>query len=108
MFIWNEDDKIEQITWELSNASEQEAFDSIREIVTLVSETEAKVQSRYKRSVNVYRNVKNKIKGRVFKHRVAKGFYQVARIKELLTVCSVEYFHLTLVVSIKFLILYEN
>lgn len=29
VFIWNEDGKIEQITWELSNASEQEAFDSI-------------------------------------------------------------------------------
>ncbi len=85
VFIWNEDGKIEQITWELSNASEQEAFDSIREIVTLVSETEAKVQSPYKRSANVYRNVKSKIEGRVFKHRVTKGFYRVARIKELLT-----------------------
>ncbi|WP_455623885.1 hypothetical protein [Parabacteroides sp.] len=85
VFIWNEDDKIEQITWKLSNASEREAFDSIREIVTLVSETEAQVLPRYKRSVNIYRNVKCKIEGRVFKHRVARGLHKVARIKELLT-----------------------
>ena len=85
VFIWNENDKIEQITWELSNASEQEAFDSIREIVTIVSETEEQILSQYKQSVNVFRNAKNNIKGRKFKHKIVEGIRKVTNIKELLT-----------------------
>ncbi len=60
-FIWKDNDEIEQIVWKLSNKNKEEAFNSIREVVSIISETEELILPEYKRTENVFRNVKANI-----------------------------------------------
>lgn len=67
IFIWKDNDEIEQIIWRLKNTNTQEAFDSIRSVVKIISSTEELILPEYKRSENVFRNVKENIEAVVFK-----------------------------------------
>ena len=56
-FIWKDNDEIEQI------------FNSIREVVSIISETEELILPEYKRTENVFRNVKRK-----YRKKIVSGF----------------------------------
>ena len=83
-FIWKDNNELEQVTWKLSNDSEQEAFDSIREVVNIISQTEALIQPEYKRTENVFRNVRQNIEGIKSKRQLIAGVKKILKIKELL------------------------
>lgn len=85
IFIWKDNDEIEQIIWKLSNKNTEEAFDSIREIVNIISETEELILPEYKRTENVFRNVKSNIKGQIAKQRLIKNVRSLLTLKELFT-----------------------
>ena len=84
-FIWKDNDEIEQIVWKLSNKNKEEAFNSIREVVSIISETEELILPEYKRTENVFRNVKANIKARIAKHSIIRNLKTVLRLKELFT-----------------------
>lgn len=71
-FIWNDDNSIDQITCKLSNRNLNEAFDSIREIVEIISDTENQIRPEYKRSENVFRNVKSDLSNILTRKKIAK------------------------------------
>ena len=71
-FIWNDNDEIEQITCKLSNDSKDEALKSIREVVTIISETEQQIFDENKKTVNVFRNVRNDIKAHFTRKKLLK------------------------------------
>ncbi len=74
VFIWNDDDELEPITFKLSNRNIEEAFDSIREIVSIISETERQILPEYRKTENVFRNVKADIKGVIFQKKIKRSF----------------------------------
>lgn len=84
-FIWKDNDEIEQIVWKLSNKNKKEAFNSIREVVSIISETEELILPEYKRTENVFRNVKANIEARIAKHSIIRNLKTVLRLKELFT-----------------------
>lgn len=84
-FIWKDNDEIEQIVWKLSNKNKEEAFNSIREVVSIISETEELILPEYKRTENVFRNVKANIEARIAKHSIIRNLKTVLRLKELFT-----------------------
>ncbi len=73
-FIWNDDDEIEQITCKLSNRNLEEAFDSIREVVKIIADAERQILPRYKRSITVFRNVKEDIKAHLVRKKLRRNF----------------------------------
>ena len=73
-FIWNDDDEIEQITCKLSNRNLEEAFDSIREVVRIIADAERQILPRYKRSITVFRNVKEDIKAHLVRKKLRRNF----------------------------------
>ena len=85
LFIWKDNDEIEQIVWKLSNKNKEEAFNSIREVVSIISETEELILPEYKRTENVFRNVKANIEARIAKHSIIRNLKTVLRLKELFT-----------------------
>ncbi len=74
VFIWNDDEELEQFTFKLSNRNIEEAFDSIREIVSIISETERQILPEYRQTENVFRNAKADIKGVIFQKKIKKSF----------------------------------
>lgn len=73
-FIWNDDDEIEQITCKLSNRNLEEAFDSIREVVRIIADAEQQILPLYKRSITVFRNVKEDIKAHLVRKKLRRNF----------------------------------
>ena len=84
IFIWKDNDEIEQIIWRFKNTNTQEAFDSIRRVVKIISSTEELILPEYKRSENVFRNVKENIEAVVFKQRLIHGARRLVSIKDFL------------------------
>ena len=82
-FIWKDNDEIEQIVWNLSNDSEEDAFNSIREVVKIISETEELILPEYKMTENVFKNVKKNIESRKVKHRLIKNTKSIHTLIEL-------------------------
>jgi hypothetical protein len=87
-FIWKDNDEIEQIVWRLSNENQDAAFNSIREVVQIISETEELILPEYKRTENVFRNVKINIEARIAKHSLIKRVKSVRTLIELFTSLS--------------------
>lgn len=83
-FIWKDNDELEQVTWKLSNNSEQEAFDSIREVVNIISQTETLILPEYKRTENIFRNVRQNIEGVKSKRQLITRVKKILKIKEFL------------------------
>ena len=84
-FIWKDNDEIEQIVWKLSNESKEEAFNSIREVVSIISKTEELILPEYKRTENVFRNVKANIQARIAKHNIITNLRTILKLKEIFT-----------------------
>ncbi|MDE6649718.1 MAG: hypothetical protein K2K45_07295 [Muribaculaceae bacterium] len=74
VFIWNDDDELEQITFKLSNSNLEEAFDSIREIVTVVSKAEQRIHPFYRKTDRVFSNVKKDIKAHMVQKKIKRSF----------------------------------
>ena len=72
IFIWKDDNTTERIVWKLKNDSADEVFKSIREVVEIVSNTESEVLPEYKRSENLYINVKKNVEAVLFRKRIVK------------------------------------
>ena len=84
-FIWKDNDEIEQIVWKLSNESKEEAFNSIREVVSIISKTEELILPEYKRTENVFRNVKANIQARIAKQNIITNLRTILKLKEIFT-----------------------
>lgn len=72
IFIWKDDNTTERIVWKLKNDSADEVFKSIREVVEIVSNTESEVLPEYKKSENLYINVKKNVEAVLFRKRIVK------------------------------------
>ena len=72
IFIWKDDNTTERIVWKLKNDSADEVFKSIREVVEIVSNTESEVLPEYKKSENLYINVKKNVEAVLFRKKIVK------------------------------------
>lgn len=73
-FIWNDDNELEQITFKLNNQNKDAAFDSIREIVSIISDTEQQILPAYRKTDSVFRNVKGNLKAHFVHKKIKKSF----------------------------------
>ena len=84
-FKFNDDETIEQVVYKLNNDSEQGAFDSLRTIVELITNTESQILPEYKRTDAVFNNVKMDIESYVLRKGIVKGVGKIFRIKEAIS-----------------------
>lgn len=64
-FKFNDDETIEQVVYKLSNDSQEDAFDSLRTIVELITNAESQILPEYKQTDAVFNNVKMDIESYV-------------------------------------------
>lgn len=69
-FIWDDNDELQQFEWKVDESSVDTVYASLKEIVTLLSDVEARVLDEYKSSVNLWREIISELKGAQFKHRL--------------------------------------
>ena len=81
-FIWRNEHEIEQVIWKLSNKNEEEAFDSIREVVEIISRTESEILPEYKKNNEVFRNVKSAIEATIFRQKIIMSTNIIKNLKE--------------------------
>ena len=74
VFIWNDDNELERITFKLSNQNQDAAFDSIREIVSIIADVEQQIIPTYRTTDSVFRNVKEDLKAHFFHKKLKKSF----------------------------------
>lgn len=81
-FIWRNEHEIEQVIWKLSNKNEEEAFDSIREVVEIISRTESEILPEYKKNDEVFRNVKGAIEATIYRRKTIRIIDAIKTLKE--------------------------
>lgn len=81
-FIWDDNDDLNEIVIPFKEEDENSVYHSIKEIVKLISETEAKVLPEYKRTVNVFRNVVEQLEAYQFRNTVIKRGKAILRYSE--------------------------
>lgn len=81
-FIWRNEHEIEQVIWKLSNKNEEEAFDSIREVVEIISKTESEILPEYKKNDEVFRNVRNEIEATIHRKKTIRFIDTIKTLKE--------------------------
>lgn len=81
-FIWRNEHEIEQVIWKLNNKNEEEAFDSIREVVEIISRTESEILPEYKKNNEVFRNVKSAIEATIFRQKIIRSTNIIKNLKE--------------------------
>lgn len=82
VFIWNDDDELEQITFKLSNSNFEDAFDSIRNIVSIISETERQILPKYRKTDRVYSNAKKDLKAHFTHQKIKKSFEYFSYLRD--------------------------
>ena len=84
IFSWNDNDKLERFVWKLSNDSLDNAFNLIREVVKIVTETESYILPKYKKSISVYRNVRNSLDAKLARRGFLRSIEKITKIKEMI------------------------
>ena len=85
VFIWNNDDELEQITFKLSNDNLDKAFDSIREIVSIISKAEQQILPEYRKTDSVFNNAKADLKAHFVQKKIKKSFQYFPYIRDFLS-----------------------
>lgn len=84
IFAWNDKDCLDRIIWKLSNESLEKAFNSIRDVVKIVTETESYILSDYKQSVRVFENVRDTLEATMFRRGFLQSVSKITRIKDMI------------------------
>lgn len=80
-FMWDDNDKLQSISVPIRGNNIDDCFDSIREIVVLITEAEKKVLPEYKRNVELFHIVADELKALQTRYtiksigRITKKFY---------------------------------
>lgn len=76
VFMWDDNNQLCQIDWKIDDYSVDSAYNSIKEVVELISKAEQEILPEYKMSTSVFRQVKSEIEGTKFRKgllRICKG-----------------------------------
>lgn len=85
-FMWDDSDNLNQVSVHINGHSEDSVYGSLKEIVSIISRTEAEVLPENKGTVNLFRNVKSALEGLEWKISAISRGKVVAKIAEFLSV----------------------
>lgn len=72
VFMWDDNNQLCQIDWKIDDFSVDAAYNSIKEVIELISKAERDVLLEYKKSTGVFRQVKTEIEGSKFRKNVLR------------------------------------
>lgn len=85
-FMWDDTDELNQVDIPIEGKGIDEVYNSIEEIVKVITKAEAEVLPQYKGTVNVFRNIVTELNALKFKHTVINRGKIVYRLSEFLSV----------------------
>lgn len=86
VFMWDDEDRLHEISINIKGNSIDSVYSSLKEIVTAIAEVENAVIPEYKRTVNVFRNVKSELEFLKLKHKVIEKGKALEKILSFLSV----------------------
>ena len=72
-FMWDDENKLQQVTIPIEGKNTDEVYESLKDIVKVITRVESYILPEYKRTENVFRNVESELKSIKVKRRVEKG-----------------------------------
>lgn len=75
VFMWDDNKQLCQIDWKIDDYSVDTAYNTIKEVVELISKAEQEILPEYKMSTSVFRQVKSEIEG----SKTRKGFLRICK-----------------------------
>ena len=87
-FMWDDEDNLNQISVPINGDTAEDCFASIRETVETITTVESEIDPKYKRTVNVFRNVKAELESRSVKVRFINAGKTLFRLAEFLSTIS--------------------
>ena len=84
-FMWDDTDELNQVAIPIEGKTIDTVYNSLQEIVKVITKAEAKVLPQYKGTVNVFRNIVTELNALKFKHSVIKRGKIVYRLSEFLS-----------------------
>ena len=84
VFMWDDNDELNQVAIPITGRTVDAVYHSIEEIVKAITKTEAAVEPKYKRTVNVFRNIVTELEALKFKHMVLQRGKIASHIYEFL------------------------
>ena len=85
-FMWDDTDELNQVTIPIQGKNTDAVYNSIEEIVKVITKAEAEVLPQYKGTVNVFRNIVAELDAMKFRHTVIKRGKIAYRLSEFLSV----------------------
>ena len=85
-FMWDDTDELNQVTIPIQGKNKDAVYNSIEEIVKVITKAEAEVLPQYKGTVNVFRNIVAELDAMKFRHTVIKRGKIAYRLSEFLSV----------------------
>lgn len=83
-FMWDDADELNQVAIPIEGKDIDTVYNSIEEIVKVITNAEAEVLPQYKGTVNVFRNIVTELKALEFRHTVIKRGKIAFRLSEFL------------------------
>ena len=84
-FMWDDNDELNQVAIPITGRTVDDVYHSIEEIVKAITKAENAVEPKYKRTVNVFRNIVSELDALKFKHMVQQRGKIDYRIYEFLS-----------------------
>ena len=85
-FMWDDTDELNQVAIPIEGKNIDTIYNSIEEIVKVITKAEAEVLPQYKGTVNVFRNIVTELNALKFRHTVIKRGKIVHRLSEYLSI----------------------
>lgn len=86
VFMWDDNDELNEVTIPIRGDDVDTVYSSIREIIETITKAENAIAPEYKRSVNVFRNVRRELESLKVRHNVIERGKIATRIAEFLAV----------------------
>lgn len=78
-FIWDDNDELQSISIPIKGTDESSTYNSIEEIVRVITKVENNINPEYKRNVEVFRNVSDELKTLDFKNTKLKSLGTITK-----------------------------
>ena len=85
-FMWDDTDELNQVAIPIEGKNTDAVYNSIEEIVKVITKAEAEVLPQYKGTVNVFRNIVTELNAMKFRHTVIKRGKIACRLSEFFSV----------------------
>jgi hypothetical protein len=83
-FMWDDNDNLHEAIMPIRGRGLEETYNSIKNIIEVISKAEEQILDEYKQSESVFREVKSNLEAAKFKNNIVKCYKALKEVKDIL------------------------